>query len=44
MAKKKRRGRGGISKVKGRDLYVGRYSVETDEGPRRRAVYAKDYE
>ncbi len=44
MAKKTRRGRGGISKVKGRDLYIGRYTVETDEGPKRKAVYASDYE
>ncbi len=44
MSKKKKRGRGGISKVKGRDLYIGRYTVETDEGPKRKAVYGKDYE
>lgn len=42
--KKKRWGRGGISKVKGRDLYVGRYTVETETGPKRKAVYSKDYE
>ena len=44
MGKKKRRGRGGISKVKGRDLYVARYTVETDTGPKRKAIYHKDYE
>lgn len=44
MAKKKRRGRGGIRPVKGHDLYVARYTVETYEGPKRRAVYAKTYE
>ena len=44
MGKKNRRGRGGISKVKGRDLYVARYTVETETGPKRKAVYGKDYE
>lgn len=44
MAKKKRRGRGGITKVKGRDLYVARYTVETDQGPKRKAIYHQDYE
>jgi integrase len=44
VGKKKRRGRGGISKVKGRDLYVARYTVETETGPKRKAVYGKDYE
>jgi integrase len=44
MARGKRRGRGGISKVKGRDLHVARYTVETDQGPKRKAIYHKDYE
>lgn len=44
MGKKKRRGRGGIRKVKGRDLWVARYTVETEEGPKRKAIYHKDYE
>ncbi len=44
MGKKNRRGRGGISSVKGRDLYVARYTVETDTGPKRKAIYHKDYE
>jgi integrase len=44
VTRKKRRGRGGISKVKGRDLYVARYTVETEEGPKRKAIYHKDYE
>jgi integrase len=44
VGKKKRRGRGGISKVKGRDLYVARYTVQTDEGPKRKAIYHQDYE
>jgi hypothetical protein len=45
VGKRKRRGRGGIRKVKGRDLYVGRYTVETETGStKRRAIYHKDYE
>jgi integrase len=44
VGKKNRRGRGGISKVKGRNLYVARYTVDTEMGPKRKAVYGKDYE
>jgi integrase len=43
VGKKKRRGREGITKAKGRDLYVARYTVETDQGPKRKAIYHQDY-
>jgi integrase len=44
MGRKKRRGRGGISWFKERELYVARYTVETETGPKRKAIYHKDYE